>query len=45
VVFGQDKFLLAYTQLENSDDKTAYEKNAQTLNRIYGKSVIELETM
>ncbi len=41
--YGEDKFLEAYKQLQNSDNKQVLEKNIEKLTNIYGKSFDELK--
>ncbi len=41
--YGNDKFLRAYKELKNSDDTGVKQQNIKTLERIYGKSLTELE--
>ncbi len=42
--YGQDKFLRAYKELRNSDDKGVQQQNTKTLEQIYGKSMTELKS-
>ncbi|MEN6385625.1 MAG: M56 family metallopeptidase [Phycisphaerales bacterium] len=41
--FGQAKFLQAYQQLKNSDDKTIQQQNIKKLEQIYNASLSELD--
>ena len=41
--YGKDKFLKAYKNLKNSDEKAVQQQNIETLKQIYGKSLTELE--
>jgi hypothetical protein len=41
--FGKDKFLQAYKELKNPRNKSMQSRNKRTLERIYGRSLHELE--
>jgi hypothetical protein len=42
--YGQDKFLRAYKDLRNSDDKDVQQQNIKSLEQIYGESLAELKS-
>ena len=41
--YGKERFLEAYQTLKSTDDRAIRQANAQAMQRIYGRSVVELE--
>jgi len=39
--YGKDKFLRAYKTLKNTNDKIVQQQNIETLEQIYGKSLMK----